>query len=225
MPRDSLAPGEYYHIFNRGVLKQDIFLDRRDYERMLFLLFCFQSPVPIRHISDDLEDFTVHGISSIPNAVREEILKERTVELISFVLMPNHFHLIVRELEEGGISKYLQRIGNAYTKYFNIKYERSGYLFQGPFQSIRVKDNAQALYLSAYVHLNPRELPRWKDKEQEYPWSSYQDFIVKNRWGVFLKPAIIITQFASPREYTRYVKTSGAKKTGLGDEKDFLLES
>ena len=72
--------------------------------------------------------------------------------------MPNHFHLIVKEVKEGGISAYMQRVLNAYTKYYNAKHDTSGHLFQGPFRAIHIADNDQLLYVSAYIHLNCREI-------------------------------------------------------------------
>ena len=149
----------------------------------------------------------------------EEIISKRTVELCAFAIMPNHFHLLVHELKEGGISFYLQRIENAFTKYFNISRERSGYLFQGPYQSVHVKTNDHLLYLSAYIHRNPHELDGWNNREQKYFWSSFQDYIGQNRWGELLKPNIIIEQFRNPKEYLRYVKTSGAKELARADHK------
>lgn len=217
MPRAILAPDELVHVFNRGVNKQVIFLDQADYARMLFHILLFQSPLPIHNVGRSVaqfrKDFSLAHISDI-----QDRLSSRTVELVAFVLMPNHFHLVVKELKEGGTSLYLQRIEIAYTKYFNIKHDRSGYLLQGPFQSVTVDDNAQLLHLSAYIHFNPRELKNWKHKERFYPWSSYLDFVGENRWGGFLSRGIILEQFKGPAEYKDFVETSGVKSS----EEDFF---
>ena len=82
--------------------------------------------------------------------------------------MPNHFHLILQEVKEGGISQYMQRVLNAYTKYYNKKYEISGHLFQGPYKSVHIKDDPQLLYLSAYIHNNVRELKSWKNFDSDF---------------------------------------------------------
>ena len=211
MPRAAIAPDEAYHIFNRGVNKQRVFLEDTDYIRMLLLILSFQSPKIFYNISRYVKNFKNHKDFGLSKNITSEILDTKAVELISFALMPNHFHLFVQELEEGGISKYLQRIEIAYTKYFNTKYRRSGYLFQGPFQSVHVDSNEQALYLSAYIHLNPREFKQWQKKEHLYPWSSYQDLINKNRWGELLEHDIISGQFSTPTEYKHFIETSGAK--------------
>ena len=212
MPRTLIAPGEIYHIFNRGINKQPVFLNEPDYVRMLFLILFLQSEEILNNIGRHTKNFIKHGDFGLSKNTLVEILKNRTVELISFVLMPNHFHLFVHEVEEGGISKYLQRIEIAYTKYFNAKYRRSGYLFQGPFQSVHIDSNEQTLYLSAYIHLNPKEIKQWKGKEQYYQWSSYQDLIKENRWGELLKHDIVSGQFSNSEEYEHFVRTSGAKE-------------
>ncbi len=141
----------------------------------------------------------------------EEIVRKRTVELISFTLMPNHFHLLIHQLKDNGIANYLSRIQNAQTKYFNTKYKRTGHLFQGSYKSVHIKSNNQLLYLSAYMHKNQRELMGWKNKEHLYPWSSYQDYL-QNRWGELLKPGIILEQFNNPKDYKNFIKKSNAKE-------------
>jgi len=125
--------------------------------------------------------------------------------------MPNHFHLIVHELNEGGISNYMKRILGGYTKYFNTKNESSGHVFQGPFKVVHIEDDAQILYLSAYIHNNIKELGSWSRKEELFPYSSSQDYIKENRWGELLKRNIILDQFSDKEKYRLFVKESGAK--------------
>jgi putative transposase len=127
--------------------------------------------------------------------------------------MPNHFHLILREVEEGGIARYMQRVLNGYTKYYNAKYETSGHLFQGPYKAVHVADNDQLLYLSAYIHRNPRELHDWKNREHQYRWSSYQDYVAENRWEGLLSTSLVVEQFDSKEAYRKFVETSSAKAT------------
>lgn len=208
MAREKIALGEYYHIFNRGNNKQNIFFDNRDRIRFLFLILYFQSSLPIYNIGRQVSHFAKHQMFNIS---MEKIIKDRTTELISFVFMPNHFHLILHEIEQGGISKYIGRIQDGYTKYINTKYTKSGHLFQGAFQRIYIKNDEQLLYLSAYIHRNPRELEQWENKEEKFTWSSYQDFSKQNRWGELLKNQIIIEQFSGPNEYRKFVEESSAK--------------
>ena len=212
-----IAPGEYYHIFNRGMSKQLIFQNNSDRARFLFLILYFQSPVILLNISRPVKSFVKH---SVFNTDKQEIIKNKFVELTSFCLMPNHFHLIVKEVEENGMARYMQRVLNSYTKYYNTKYNKSGHLFQGPYKAVHVKDNNQLLYLSSYIHRNPRELKEWLNKEDSYPWSSYQDSINKNRFEELLVFDIISEQFGNKKEYDQFVKTSTAKL--LKEELDWI---
>jgi putative transposase len=161
-------------------------------------------------------------VFSISAKLTQKIEKNRYVDLVAFTLMPNHFHLIVYEKEESGISRYMQRVLNAYTKYFNTKYKKSGHLFQGPYQFTRVEDNNQLLHLSAYIFRNPRELKNWSGKESKYLWSSYQDHLYRNRWGALLKFQIISEQFKNSKEYGEFVKSNSAKTDNLPE--NLLLE-
>jgi putative transposase len=137
---------------------------------------------------------------------------ERTaMRILAFCLMPNHFHLIVKELEEEGISHYMQRVLNSYSKYYNTKYSRSGHVFQGPYQAVHIQDNRQLLHLSAYIHRNPREIEKWRGREEEYPWSSYQNFLSGSRWGDLLVPGIVTEQFKGQSGYKKFVETSPTK--------------
>lgn len=207
-----ISPGEHYHILNRGNNKQPIFLDKRDKARFLFLLLYFQSDVKMWNIGYYVNHFTKHSVFSISRKQMEEVEANRYVELINFAFMPNHFHLTAHELKENGISRYMQRTLNGYTKYFNAKYKKSGHLFQGPYKAIHIQDNDQLLYLSAYIHNNPKELTQYQQRTSDYPWSSYQDYIKENRWGSLLQCDIIREQFTNGMEYKNFVETSGAKE-------------
>lgn len=223
MRKIKIAPGEHYHIYNRGNNKQPIFSDERDWIRFLFLILCLQSPLLFHNMGRQVTYFVKHRVFNISEKVLKEVIANRYVELVSFTLMLNHFHLILRELKERGISQYMQRVLNAYTKYFNTKYEISGHLFQGPFQAVHIENNSQLLYLSAYIHRNPREIREWMNNEHTYPWSSYQDYVAKNRWDDLLKKEIISKQFSSKEGYKSFVDKSGAKEpTELLDEKLLL---
>jgi len=212
MPRALIAPGEHYHIFNRGVKKDDVFLEEADYVRMLFLILFLQSDESMFNIGRYVKNFLRFKTFNIPENTIGNIAKNKSVELVEFILMPNHFHLLVREVKEGGISLYLQRVEIAYTKYFNTKYRKSGYLFQGPYQSVHIESNEQLLHLSAYIHKNIGEFKKWKDKEYSYRWSSYQYYLGKNGWQGLLVPGIILGQFKTPEEYKNFVETSGVKE-------------
>lgn len=208
-----IAPGEYYHVYNRGAFKQALFRDNRDYARFLFYMLYSQSPVPFKNIGRLLGSFSTSDGFAVPVEETDTVITNRLVELTAFCLMPNHYHFLVKEIEEGGVAYYMQRIGNGYTKYFNTKYETSGRIFQSVYRARHVADNNYLLYLSAYIHRNPCELKAWKGKEFEYPWSSLQDFTEANRWGGLLMSDIVADQFETTpnSNYRDFVETCRAK--------------
>jgi len=207
---------EYYHLYNRGNDKQILFKRKEDWARFLFLLIYGQSALPIHNTKRHVKNFIKKGTFDLTDKATEKIFKNREVELIAFSIMPNHFHILAMEITENGISKYMQRVQIAYAMYFNKRNERSGHVFQGSFGSTHIEDNEQLLYVSAYIHLNPIEVPQCKDVKK-FEWSSYQDYLVHNRWGELLKPSIILDQYKTVFEYEKDVSNSDAKK-------DFTLD-
>jgi len=205
---------ECYHIYNRGTRKRIIFHNTVDYSRFLFLILFLQSPLVFDQISRRVRRFVQHRVFDTDAEDAAQIIKGRYVELIAFCLIPNHFHLILKETQEHGIARYMQRVLNGYTKYYNTKYEVSGHLFQGPYKAVHVEDNDQLLYLSTYIHRNVMELQQWKNKWQKYEWSSYLDYIGENRWDKLLSTELILGQFKAASEYEEFVRTSTAKTLG-----------
>ena len=225
MRKFQFIPGSYYHVCNRSNDEKSIFLDEKDYARFLFLILFYQASVPFYNLGRQISYFVRHSMFNISRDAVKKVITARKVELNSFAIMPNHFHLLVQEKIEKGISSYLQRIQNGYAKYFNTKYTKRGHLFQGAFRAIPVEADEQLLYLSAYIHRNPRELEEWENKEVNYSWSSYQDFVRQNRWGELLKPNIILDQFSNSDAYYDFVETSTAKiKTRDSVADDIILE-
>jgi putative transposase len=207
------APGEYYHVFNRGMHKQDVFKNDTDRLRFLFLVLIFQGEVVLKNISREVRQNVQSSTLHINRDLENDALKSRAVELVSFCLMPNHFHLIIKELKDGAIAKYMQRLLTAYTKYFNTKYDHTGHLFQGSYKSVWISDDRQLMHLSAYIHKNSRELKNWKGREGFYPWSSYQDYLSANRFGELLATGVVMDRYKKDEHaYEKFVKTSLAKE-------------
>ena len=171
-----LVNDHYYHIYNRGVDLRPVFIDKRNYQMFLDLLNYYR-------FSNTLVSFSKLKMMSQSN--REDILvslKEngkKMSEIIAFCLMPNHFHLLVKQVENEGISKFLSQIQNSYTKYFNKKHNRVGPLFQGKFKSVLVETEKQLLHLTRYIHLNPYSAVVVKEIEQlfDYPWLSLRQYL------------------------------------------------
>lgn len=222
MPKIKIhAPEEYYHIFNRGMQKQPIFVTDADRIRFLFLVLTFQGKDTIPNISRALKLYVQGRTLNVGEKFTDKILGGRIVELVAFCLMPNHFHLLLKEKLEGGIAKYMQRVLTAYTMYFNIRHDKSGHLFQGSYKSVFMKDDRQLMYVSTYIHKNCHELKEWKRKEDKYPWSSFQDYISENRWGKLLSNDIILDRYPENKRgdsYKYFVKTSPAKENDLETE-------
>src|SRR3989344_7368319 len=149
--RTPLVKGEYYHIFNRGVARQPTFLNRNDYKRALLTLsyYRFSSP-PVR--LSRFKEFSQEERNRIALNMQK---KKKFAEIISFVFMPNHFHLLLKQTVNNGISHFLSKFTNSYTKYFNTKYNRVGPVFQGVFKSVHIESDEQLMHLSRYIHLNP----------------------------------------------------------------------
>lgn len=201
----------YYHVYNRGVTKQTLFYDKSDYSRFLFLLLHLQSPVAFSQTNRHIKKYLESGDFGVSPDQLNQVLEGRFVEIVNFCIMPNHFHLTLRAVTDVGVSKYIQKVSNAYAKYFNTRYEKSGHVFQGVYKARLITTDQQLAYLSAYVHRNPQEINAWKDISYEYPWSSYQDYST-NRWGSLIKLSVVKDTFNSFSEYQEFVEASGAKE-------------
>lgn len=176
-----------YHVYNRGVEKRDIFLDEQDYAVFLHLLKYYLSPINPDKIHPLLEFQKYSVIKPKPLA---NIEKE--IELIAFCLMPNHFHLLIKQLTIDGITKLLRRVATTYSIYFNKRYKRAGYLFQGKYKAALVETDSYLLHVSRYIHQNPLELTR--TDLFNYPYSSYKYFLGIAHAG-WVKPKIILDYF------------------------------
>jgi len=176
--KESFVPGEYYHIYNRGNSKQKIFNDEEDYLRFLDLLY-------ISNSSEKFNIFDIRKFSNIFDTERETVL----VYIGAYVIMPNHFHLLLTQTEDGSVSKFMQKLTTAYAMYYNRKYKRRGSLFEGKFKSRHIHNNKYLKYLFSYIHLNPVKLiqTQWKKEGiknknkvieylNKYLYSSYLDY-------------------------------------------------
>ena len=136
-------------------------------------------------------------------------LPHGSFEIICFCLMPNHFHLLVRQVGELKISKLMGKVCTSYSKRFNKKYERVGQIFQDQFKSVLVDKNNQLLHLSAYIHTNP-EVAGLVEKSENWKFNSYLNFIGKEQYKLCSKN-IILEQFSDIQSYKKFVHESVAK--------------
>lgn len=196
MPKNPIfAVGEYYHLYNRGIERRDIFLSSGDYQRFSVFLHLLNN-------KKQLQPGIFRGRTS--NELYSLDIEEKLTDIGAYCLMPNHFHLLVREKINRGISLFMQKLLTGYTMYFNKKNNRTGRLFESKFKAKHADKDEYLKYLFSYIHLNPVKLidPNWKENSinnihkaknylDEYRYSSYLDYVQSksNR-----KEAIIISK-------------------------------
>lgn len=221
MRKTIFATNHFYHIYNRGVDKRKIFQNNKDRFRFLKTLEILND---VKATYLDLRVFfnpIVNQSLALTRTSTREVEKEPWVRIHAFCLMPNHFHLLLEQVTDKGVTKFLHKISTAYTKYFNLKNERTGRLFEGTFKAILIDRDEYLIHLSRYIHLNPIELikPKWKEDGvyswkkikkflSEYIWSSYPVYRGKGTWRtieeiVFQKT--ILSYFKSPDAYQKFL--------------------
>lgn len=189
-----LITDSYYHVFNRGNEKRDIFTQARDYKRFLrtFYYYQFIGPKPSfsKFAKSDLNTFKPD-----PN--------KKLVEILCYCLMPNHFHFLIKQLKDNGISIFLSQISNSYTKYFNTKYTRVGALLQGAFKAVTIETDEQLVHVSRYIHLNP-VVTKLVKLPENYEWSSYSEYRTGQKRYCEIEE--ILNFFPSPQKYREFVE-------------------
>ncbi len=171
------------HVYNRGNNKEKIFLEEQDYRAFLFRLgLC---------LGFNLEELNGEKITSMPySRIRITETKKSDFELFAFCLMPNHFHLLIKQNEDISVSKLILKLCTSYSKYINKKYRRVGHVFQDQFKSVLVEGDPQLMWTSAYIHMNPVK-DKLVKKPEEYKWSSYQDYIGERNLPIVNKEFLI----------------------------------
>ena len=190
----NFAENSYYHVFNRGVEKRIIFLDEQDYNMFLYYLSIYLLP-----LEQVLRFYPNFSIRLYNKNLSEEI------ELISYCLMPNHFHLLLKQKNKDSTSKLIKQVTNGYTLYFNTKYERVGGLFQGVFKAVGIDTDALILHVARYIHLNPVVANIVKDPK-EYMWSSHKEYFDKEKHHKsFVNKNTLLSYFSSPEKMNDFV--------------------
>ena len=218
--KSPIVTDEIYHIFNRGVAGVPIFSVSKDFLRFLDLINYYRfkdTPVSFSQFKE------------IEKGVREEIFNDlvkknnQHIEILTFCLMDNHFHFLLKQLADKGIAKFVGNLQNSYAKYFNIKIERTGPLFNPMFKSVRVTTDEQLLHVSRYIHLNPSTgyLVEIKDLEN-YPWSSFSCYLEKCDYS-FVDTKIILG-LISKSKYREFVFNQAEYQRRLSDIKHLTFE-
>lgn len=232
-PKFISEPNCIYHIYNRGVEKRKIFLDDQDYFRFIHDLFEFNDEALAVNLYYKQSNFKSYEVQ--PRKIKRKPRK-LIVEILAFCLMPNHFHLLLRQSSKDGIVKFMHKLGTGYSMYFNGKYERVGGLFQGRFKAILIDNETYFLYLPYYIHSNPLDLimPNWKEEGirnwreaknflEDYRWSSHFDYIGKKNFPSVTQRDFLLKVFGSDKEYMKGIER-WLKDLDLEDIEDFTLE-
>lgn len=217
---------ELFHVINRGIDERKLFLDSQDYARFVHNLFEFNDTAPAP--GSDRRNIAVTNVGP-----RRSYIRERLIELHGWVLMENHYHLLISELVENGLIKFMTKINVGYAKYYNDRYERHGHLFQGKTKKILLRNSAHFLYILHYVHLNPLDYlsgaKKWRQRDKgtipdiqkslehlkNYRWSSYLDYC-----GMKNFPSILTTSLFKDAFGARYATAVKEYLTERGFEED-----
>jgi putative transposase len=196
-----LVTDEIYHVFNRGINRTPTFIFKKDYNRAIQSLnyYRFYSP-PLRYSKflDLPEDRKMDLLKTMEN-------KGSAVQILAFCLMPNHFHLLVKQKKDNGISKFMGNFQNSYTRYFNTVHKRDGSLFLDQFKAVRIESDNQLLHVQRYLHLNPFTgfVVKSLTELENYPWSSLTPYLNNNT--AIIEPSLILNFFKSIKKYKHFI--------------------
>jgi putative transposase len=206
---------EFHHTYNRGIEKRKIFLEDRDYFRGVHDLYEFNDVKATLNLNRRFD-----GSPTSINSSFGQKPRERLIDLIAWCLMPNHYHLFSCPKIEDGLAKFHQKFGTGFTNFFNMKYKRSGVLFQGKYKRVPVTSDAQASHLICYIHSNPLNIwkPNWREKgltvleiqnalrflEKEYRWSSHLDYLGIKNFPSLIDINFLFNFFGGPEGYRNF---------------------
>jgi len=232
MQKPAFVENEVYHIYNRGVEKRSIFEDDADRFRFIHDLFEFNDQRPAANMY-------YHFNQQLPKTEprNKKSPRKLIVDILAFCLMPNHYHLLLKQKTKNGIVNFMKKMGTGYAMYFNQKYQRVGPLFQGRFKAVLVNRDSHLLYLPHYIHLNPLDLfmPEWRDKKlrnhksalkflENYRWSSFPDYVgIKNFPSVTNREFILKLLGEKTDDYKKDI-VAYLKNLNLDSIDNYLLE-
>lgn len=237
--RPQIANGEIYHIVIRVIEGLKLFRDEKDYFRMIHDLFEFNDEAPAssyyREVRANQTRTLLVGLQTSKNKRKRRLL----VEILAFCLMPNHIHLLIRQLKDGGISKFMRKIGAGYGGYFNQKYKRSGHLFSERYKIVYIKNQEQLKTVFVYIHTNPVAIiiPGWKEKGikgrelqgaikflENYRWSSHLDYLDRKNFPSLTTREFLLAAMNGAKGCRKCVNDWLKFKKELADFNEVVIE-
>jgi putative transposase len=233
--RIPLVNNEIYHIVVRGVGNSLIFKNEKDRFRAIFSLYEFNDKkhVDIRSRRENQRKKRINEGPSFVNSNKRDLI----VEILAFCFMPNHIHLLLKQITDQGISLFMRKFGTGYASYFNKKYKRQGYLFQGRFRSVHINNNNQLGVVFSYIHTNPASLATlgWKKSGnknsievikflENYKWSSYLDYIGKNNFPTITERGFLSEVMGGKKGCINFVNDWIKYKEEINKFSDILIE-
>ena len=219
MRKYPLVNNHIYHVVTRSIAKYKVFNDSQDFARMVEMLRLYR-----------YRDFTTrYSIYSRQTADRQEITRNnlsgspRSVEIVAYCIMPTHLHLAIKQLTDKGVSRYVAKVLNSYTRYFNCVHKRKGPLWEGKFRNVLVDNDDQLLHLTRYIHLNPSSA-KLVDSPARWKYSSYHEYISRRRDRDNIASYRDLIDVA-PSDYRKFVNDRVAYQRQLSEIKSILLEN
>ncbi len=227
MRKIPFVKGEYYHIFNRGVDKRDIFMDKYDAFRFLQSMEEFNCVEPGNDIflaNKSKNKNKKVGCRTANKIVNKNGKSDKLVNIICYCLNPNHFHFILEQIRDGGISEFIKRLSGGYSQTFNLRHKRSGTLFQGRFKAVHIASNEQLLHVSSYVNLNNKVHKKFDGTKKHFMdlipnRSSWNEYLGKGKYNICEKD-IVLGQFKNVEDYKEEAEETvqGIKEMRYSDE-------
>jgi putative transposase len=215
-----LVTDEIYHVFNRGIDRRPTFTNKKEYERALDAVKFYSSSQPPVSFSKflRLDDYKQ---SEIANLLAES---KKIVQVFSFCFMPNHFHFLLRQREENGISIFMSNFQNSHTKYYNTKHDRIGSLFLDQFKAVRIETDEQLVHVSRYIHLNPYTgyVVKSLAELEKYPWSSLPLYLFEKE--SFIEKKTILSFFKNINAYKTFIFDQADYQRRLKEIEHLTLE-
>jgi putative transposase len=217
-----IATDEVYHVINRGIASQPVFLNTKDYQRAVNTFYFYRNKKTPMRYSKFLELSLDKRQKILKNL---NIEKDFLIEIMAYCFMPNHFHFLIRQVVNNGISQFISKFSNSYTRYFNTKRSRNGPLFQGKFKAVRIETDEQLLHVSRYIHLNPYSSFLIKNISDlpNYAYSSFPEYLGRVKIN-FCSKKDILGQFKNFKAYKKFVFNQADYQRELQTIKHLLLE-